>query len=68
MKIITVFEVYDNHYINKESAQYIIDNYGNPLETIVEKEWDYHVEVYIVVGDEQIELDMINRVSIGEAG
>ncbi|MDX1806911.1 MAG: hypothetical protein R3267_07790 [Paenisporosarcina sp.] len=67
MNKITVFEVYDNHYINKESAQYIIDTYGNPLEIIVEKEWDNHTDIYIVVGDEQIELDMYNRVRIGES-
>lgn len=60
----TLYEVYDNFYINKESAQYIIDNYGNPSEEINYSIWDGKQEVYMIVGDEQILVDLSSATSI----
>lgn len=49
------YKAYDNQYDTKENAQWIIDNFGNPLEQIKQVEYNNREPLYTVENGEQIE-------------
>ena len=53
-----VFVVYDNQYIDLESAEYIVENHGNVLERIKVAEYNDKLPLFQVVDGEQIEIDL----------